>query len=82
MIAGASLRLRDNSLNGSSSDAHSNRRQRILICTPSNIACDELVIRLHSQGVLGIDGMRLKDLNFVRIGSTGSSKYGEKFNIA
>jgi hypothetical protein len=47
---------------------------RILICAQSNIAVDEIVSRLNSQGYFGADGIRRRDPAVVRLGTVSSQK--------
>lgn len=45
---------------------------RILICAPSNVAIDEIIVRLKTEGVFRADGTRGgRDINIVRIGQPG-----------
>lgn len=50
----------------------SSKKIRVLICAPSNTACNEVAYRLKTQGVLGADGIRRSSLNIVRIGYMGN----------
>lgn len=45
----------------------SKKCKRILICTPSNKAVDEILSRISGKGLLGVD---IKDEEIVRVGST------------
>ena len=57
-----------------SSTARSNKT-RVLICAQSNIAVDEIVLRLNQQGYLGEDGSPIVDPEkIVRIGTISSHK--------
>lgn len=42
-------------------------KKRILICTPSNKAVDEILRRISSKGLLGVD---LEEKELLRVGST------------
>ena len=50
------------------------------MCAPSNTAVDELTYRLHTQGVLGGDGLRREGLCVVRIGTVGGRRDRDKDN--
>jgi senataxin len=85
VIAGSTLKSshrQQQSLSSSSSSTETSsfKKPRILVCAPSNTAVDELVYRLHSQGVLGINGERIDDLKIVRIGIPGGSSRASSSN--
>lgn len=71
IVPGASLRHGGVQLPVSEGTRSHIQRCRVLICAPSNTAVDEIVYRIHTQGVLGGDGRRRGDLSVVRVGQPG-----------
>ena len=56
MVVGTSLRNQASALAAAAGAKASKDRLRVLVCAPSNTAVDEIVYRLKTQGVLGVDG--------------------------
>lgn len=64
----------------SPSDNGKANKPRLLLCTPSNAACDELLARILREGVLGGDGLR-RSVNVVRLGEVPEG-YADKQGVA